>query len=72
MDGKGLPPATGLPPAGELLNTAQAAERVCLSARTLERLRAAGKGPKYLRIGRWIRYRAEDLDKWLESRARGD
>ena len=54
------------------MNTAQAAERVCLSPRTMERLRAAGKGPKYLRIGRWIRYRAEDLDKWLESRARGD
>ena len=53
-----------------LLTTAQAAERVCRSARTLERFRAAGEGPKYLKIGRWVRYRAEDLDEWLETRAR--
>lgn len=53
-----------------LLTTKEAAGRVCLSARTLERLRAAGEGPNFLKIGRWVRYRVEDLEEWLESRAR--
>ena len=56
--------------AQKLLNTREAAERVGLCARTLERLRAAGKGPKSLKIGRLVRYRVRDLEEWLEGCAR--
>ena len=51
----------------KLLTTAEAAARVGLSPRTLERLRVTGGGPKYRKIGRWVRYTEQDLDEWLES-----
>lgn len=47
----------------------EAAERVRLSRRTLDRLRVTGDGPKYLRLGcRRIGYREADLINWLASR----
>jgi excisionase family DNA binding protein len=51
-----------------LLDTAKAAERLCISPSTLEKLRVYGGGARYLKLGRTVRYRAEDLDQWLESR----
>ena len=54
----------------KLLNTAEAAERVCLSERTLERLRVSGGGPRFKKLGRWVRYTAADLEAWIESRTR--
>lgn len=53
-----------------LMTTGQAARYVCLSPRTLERYRVTGEGPKFLKIGRWVRYRVEDLDAWLAGCAR--
>ena len=53
-----------------LLTTEEAAERLCLSARTLERYRASGEGPKFRKIGRWVRYTVADLEAWIESRKR--
>lgn len=53
-----------------LLNTAQAAAVVDLSPRTLERYRVVGGGPCFRKIGRWVRYTPEDLERWLESRLR--
>lgn len=37
---------------------------------TFEKLRLTGKGPKYIKIGRAVVYRPEDLDKWLASKLR--
>ena len=31
--------------------------------------RQSGKGPAYLKIGRRIKYKVEDLDAWLESKS---
>lgn len=53
-----------------LLTTAQAAAALGLSPRTLERYRVAGGGPRYRKVGRWVRYLPVDLERWLESRAR--
>lgn len=53
-----------------LLTTPEAAERVGLSPRTLERYRVTGQGPRYRKIGRWVRYTPEDLDEWLDACAR--
>ncbi len=39
-----------------------------ISARTLQRWRQRGFGPKFLRVGNSIRYRQSDLDEWLSDR----
>lgn len=51
----------------ELLTTRQTAEWLDVSHRTLESFRITGRGPKYLKIGRCVRYRARDLKEWLEG-----
>lgn len=55
------------------LDTTQAAVYLLGSAhhaRTLERWRLEGRTPKYVKLGRMVRYRRSDLDAWAESRAR--
>lgn len=46
------------------LNTAQAAYYIGLSARTLEKMRGAGVGPRFRKHGRYVRYHIVDLDDW--------
>ena len=53
-----------------LLNTAQAAAALDLSPRTLERYRVVGGGPRFRKIGRWVRYLPSDLERWLDGRVR--
>ena len=52
---------------GQLLTTRQTAEWLVVSQRTLESFRVTGRGPKYVKIGRCVRYRARDLKEWLEG-----
>ena len=54
----------------ELLTTPDAALRVGLSHRTLERYRVTGEGPRFLKLGRRVLYRPANLDEWLDSRVR--
>jgi len=42
-----------------------------LSVSGLRKWRKTGKGPKYLRLGRLIRYRRADIEAWLESHCDG-
>lgn len=51
----------------ELVDTGQAAKILGVSRPTLERWRALGIGPRYLRYGRWVRYRICDLRTFVES-----
>jgi excisionase family DNA binding protein len=51
-----------------LYTQAEAAELLCLSERTLERLRVSGQGARFVRLGKSIRYRPEDLERWLAAR----
>jgi predicted DNA-binding transcriptional regulator AlpA len=52
-----------------LLTTRKVATRLRLSTRTLERLRCAGTGPKFVPVGnRSIRYRQQDLDTYVATR----
>jgi hypothetical protein len=51
-----------------LLNQREAAERLRLSERTLERFRLTGDGPPYVKAGRRVVYRAEDLERWISAR----
>ena len=53
-----------------LLKTAQAAVALDVSPRTLERYRVVGGGPRYVKVGRLVRYLPSDLERWLKSRGR--
>ena len=52
------------------LNQTDAGRLLGLSARTLERFRIDGRGPKYLKLGRRVAYARDDLMAWAESRRR--
>ncbi len=45
-------------------------ERHPVSERTLQRWRLEGVGPKFLKLGRLVRYRKSDLDSWSDAQLR--
>jgi excisionase family DNA binding protein len=49
---------------------AQLSEHLQIPEETLRKWRIAGTGPKYVRIGKHIRYRRMQVDRWLEQRER--
>ena len=54
-----------------LLTQREAAAQLRLSQRSLERYRVSGGGPTYVKAGRLVRYREQDLEKWIASRVVG-
>lgn len=56
----------------DLLSTAEAAEVVGLTKLTMEHYRSAGRGPRFLRLGRSVFYRRADLDAYLAAREASD
>src|SRR5262245_45864476 len=52
------------------LTAQEAAGRLRLAASTLAKLRLSGAGPKYLKLGRAVRYRICDLTEWQNGRLR--
>jgi|TARA_B110001454_G_C12426108_1_gene311509 predicted DNA-binding transcriptional regulator AlpA len=52
---------------GSSLTSQQLAGFLCLSIHTITDYRRKGIGPKYLRIGRSIRYKLEDVLQWREN-----
>ncbi len=50
------------------LTERQVAEMTGFSKYTFQRLRFEHRGPAYLKVGRSVRYRLEDIQKWMESR----
>lgn len=53
-----------------MFTTEKAAEYLGLRDTTLEAWRCRGGGPVFLKLGKAVRYRKEDLDKFLDARAR--
>ena len=53
-----------------LLTQQEAADVLRLSPRTLERYRVASTGPRYIKAGRRVRYRNDDIDRWVTARIR--
>ena len=49
------------------LSTKSAATLLSLSVRTLERYRQLHKGPVFIRMGRRVGYKAQDLAQWLDD-----
>jgi excisionase family DNA binding protein len=56
--------------ASSLLTPAEAAEFLRTGVRTIERWRSTGGGPAYLKVGRKVAYRVEDLEAWLARQRR--
>jgi excisionase family DNA binding protein len=51
----------------ELKTTEELAERLRISTSTLRRWRSNGEGPKFIRVGKKVRYRQSDVEDWLSS-----
>ena len=51
----------------DILMEKDAAETVAIGYSTLRKHRYEGTGPKYIRIGRSIRYKRIDIEKWLDE-----
>ena len=55
----------------ELLTTREAAGYLRLAITTLEHWRLEGRGPIFCKIGRQVRYRRADVDRWLAEMNEG-
>ena len=53
------------------LNERDEARITGLSVASVRRWRLLRQGPRYLKIGAAVRYKAEDISAWLESRPAG-
>jgi hypothetical protein len=53
-----------------ILDTRRASEYLGLAVTTLEKRRTAGVQPRFVRLGRSIRYRIPDLNAFLEDNIR--
>lgn len=53
-----------------LMNQQQLAEYIGKSTAWCERARWAGEGPRFIKLGRHVRYRADDVLAWIEESAR--
>lgn len=51
-----------------LLTEREAAEFLAVSPATLNAWRTRRQGPRYIKLGRAVRYQQADLAAWLESR----
>jgi excisionase family DNA binding protein len=52
-----------------LLRPDEVADRLGVPPGTLANWRYQGHGPTYLKVGRHVRYRAIDVDTWLDRQA---
>ena len=50
-----------------LRKTSEAAKRLNFSESTLEKMRITGRGPRFIRMGRIVRYDDEDLDAYVHA-----
>jgi len=49
----------------ELLTPDELSSELGVAKRTLDQWRCYGRGPAFVRVGKRIRYRRQDLDAWL-------
>lgn len=54
----------------ELLTSGELAEKLHKSAAALAQWRYKGIGPKFIKLGSGIRYRASDVEAWLDAQTR--
>ena len=52
------------------LDAVEAADFISFTVGTLANWRLIGKGPRFIKIGRTVRYRVVDLLEWMEANTR--
>jgi hypothetical protein len=50
----------------DTVNEIRASEMLCVAPQTLRNWRCTRKGPAYLKIGRCVRYRVDDLTAYMD------
>jgi predicted DNA-binding transcriptional regulator AlpA len=55
----------------QLLNEERAAEILSVTTAALRRWRRELRGPRYVKVGRLIRYRESDLETWIDQNTKG-
>ena len=55
----------------DFLTPDQAAEYLSIRPQTLAKWRCCGQGPRFVRVGRLIRYRLADLESYVEAHVEG-
>lgn len=53
------------------LTPTQVATVLGLSTATLANWRSLGRGPAYIKLGARVRYRAEDIERWVDAQGAG-
>ncbi len=53
-----------------LLNETQAAQLLGITIRALQGWRLRGDGPLYVKLGRLVRYRRSEIERWLDAHSR--
>lgn len=66
-----ITPVTTEPRPPAVTDTAGAATYLGVSESQLNAWRAAGEGPRFVRMGRLVRYRFTDLDRYLAANVVG-
>lgn len=56
----------------ELMDEPTLAMRLGISRSTLQSWRYAGRGPRFIKLGRMVRYRRADVDAYLQANTRGN
>ena len=51
----------------QLLTRPEVAEMLKVSAKVLCNWAVSGRGPQFVKVGRLVRYRMADLEKWLSE-----
>jgi len=54
-----------------LMTERETSERLGVSMRTLQKWRLQGSGPRFVKLGRSVRYDAGDLEQYIEAARRG-
>lgn len=55
----------------DLIDEPTLAARLGVSRSTLQSWRYAGRGPRFIKLGRMVRYRKADVDAYLYANTRG-
>lgn len=58
------------PLSADVMRPDAAANYLALSVQRLARMRLEGSGPTFIKLGRTVLYRRNDLEAWLNSRRR--
>ena len=60
-----------MPTTINLLTECDLSERLNVSVASLRRWRLENRGPKFIKVGSLVRYRPEDLERWLLEQPTG-